>query len=834
MRFGLVIMFAAVLAGTGFSQEPGEWYQGKPIRNIVFEGLRHVDASEMEGITEPYIGRAFNDDVFWELQGQLYSLEYFDVISPTAVPADPLGTEVIIRFVVTERPIVSRITFVGNDTLRRAELMEAITLKVNDVVNQLKLRLDEMALVNKYLEKGFPDVRIRSESQANADSTMTVTFFITEGDRTTIEEFLFEGNRVFSDRALRGQLSLKTKGILNDGAFQEAKLVADRNAITQYYHDRGYIDAKVTDVVRNVRRDEKGNNSMAITFLIDEGRIYTFGGITFEGNRIFPTEQLEALIYSRTGDTVNARRVEADLQRIMNLYYENGYIFNTINPEETRNTGEGVLSFHITIVERGRAHIENIIVRGNKKTKDEVILREIPLEPGDVFSRTKVIDGIRNLYNLQFFSTNILPETPQGSTDSLMDLVINVEEQPTTDVQVGLTFSGSSDPDVVPISLMLKLSDRNFLGYGNMVGGELNVAPDAQTFALEYTQRWLFGLPLSGGFDFTLAHSQLSTAMDNLVPLFNGDEPYAYPDGFLSYEDYLAKSKLPPNEYRMAYEQWNVSLGFSTGYRFSTALGNLGLGGGVRTGLVRNSYDADLFRPFDYTLRERNNSWTPATSFSLSVSLDQRDIYYDPSTGYYGIQRMGYYGVLPGTIEREHYIRTDTKLEGFVTLFDIPVFDNFSFKAVFGVHTGLSFIFPQFGYATPLIEDANKLAVDGMFVGRGWSGQRLNRGLALWENWAEIRFPVVPGILALDLFFDGATKKETPQDFFATLTWDDMLYSFGGGLRFTIPQFPFRFSFAKRFKTENGQVQWQSGPIGRTNEPGSGIDFVISFALSTY
>jgi outer membrane protein insertion porin family len=122
-----------------------------------------------------------------------------------------------------------------------------------------------------------------------------------------------------------------------------------------------------------------------------------------------------------------------------------------------------------------------------------------------------------------------------------------------------------------------------------------------------------------------------------------------------------------------------------------------------------------------------------------------------------------------------------------------------------------------------------------MFVGRGWTDQRLNRGLALWENWAEIRLPVVPNILALDLFFDAAAVKETPQTFFTEFKLDDMRFSFGGGLRFAIPQFPFRFIFAKRFMFTNGVFTWIPGSIGgNSSNPASGIDFVISFALSTY
>jgi outer membrane protein insertion porin family len=128
--------------------------------------------------------------------------------------------------------------------------MEVVTLKVNDLVNQLKLRVDELALINKYLEKGYPDISIHSEAQTNRDESITVTFFVTEGEKISINAFQFDGNQIFSDRTLRGLLSLKAKGLLNDGAFQEAKLVADRRALAQYYHDRGYIDAQVTYAIQ--------------------------------------------------------------------------------------------------------------------------------------------------------------------------------------------------------------------------------------------------------------------------------------------------------------------------------------------------------------------------------------------------------------------------------------------------------------------------------------------------------------------------------------------------------------------------------------------------------
>jgi outer membrane protein insertion porin family len=836
------IVLCVYAAAGGFAQQREEWYQGKPIKDIVFTGLRHVKTSELEGLMEPYRGRPFDDLIFWEIQGKLYALEYFELISPSAVPADFTRNEVIIRFAVTERPTVSRINFIGNSGVRRNELLETVTIKVNDVVNQAKIHIDEQAIIEKYLEKGYPDIRVRSETQASGDSNIILSFYITEGEKISIDEFRFEGNSIFSNRTLRGQLSLKAKTLVNPGAFQEAKLIADRAAITQYYHDRGYIDAEVLDVTREINRDAKGNNRLILTFRIFEGRMYTFGGITFEGNEIFSTEQLSALVKSRPGETINARRVETDFQRIADLYFENGYIFNSIEREERKDPATGIVSYHIPIVERGRAHIENIIVRGNNKTRTNVILREIPLEPGDVFSKTKVMEALRNLMNLQYF-TAVVPETPPGSVDSLMDLVFVVEEQPTTDLQFGLTFSGSADPESLPISIMAKWNDRNFRGTGNQLGSDINASFETASLSVNYNQRWIFGMPLSGGFDFTTQWAKRLAAMNNSPPFFNGDETYAFPDGFSSYQEYFAASKLPAQEFLMDYRQWYLSLGFSTGYRWLTPAGNFSVGGGVRTGIVQNTYNNDIYRPFDPALREGNNKWTPKNSVWSTLSLDQRDLYYDPSSGYYLFERFGIYGIL-GNVEREHYLRSDSKVEYYFTLFNFPITEKWNFKTILALHSGLSFIFKQpgrdAGSPTPTVEEANKLSVDGMFIGRGWSSEYRVKGLTLWESWVELRFPIVQSLLAWDFFFDAA-GVETIQGYYfginnegqRNFTIENMRFSFGGGLRFTLPQFPFRFSLAKRFRVIDGDFTWEPGSLFKNaKNRASGIDPVISFAIT--
>ncbi|MDR2151090.1 MAG: outer membrane protein assembly factor BamA [Spirochaetaceae bacterium] len=834
------LLLVVVLSFPLSAQTNNNWSEGKTISKIVFTGLKNTKASELDGITAPYIGGAYSNAVGEEIVQRLFALGYFaDISAPRIEAASFDGTEITLRFTVVEYPAVSQIVFVGNSRITRSDLMEVILLKTDDIVNDMKLRIDEEAIRMKYLEKGFPGVHVRAEKKTGAQSGDVVTFYITEGEKIVIGAIQFEGVTVFPINTIKRLLSLKPKGLFNDGAFQEAKLLTDQRAILQYYRDRGYIDVEVLDVQRDTVKDEKGNTIMTVTFKIVEGKQYTFNGITFEGNRIFSTKQLSDLIHSKPGEIVNAQKLAEDFQRVADLYLENGYINNNMLQDEIRDTEQGTIAFKISIIEHSRAHIENIIVKGNKKTKTPVILREIPLEAGDIFSRTKVMDGLRNLYNLQYFS-EIIPDIQQGSADGLTNLVFTVEEQPTINLQFGLTFSGVINTGTLPISGLLELHDRNFLGSGNIFGGKANLAPDAQSFFVEYTHRWIFGLPLSLSFDFNVQHANKQAALDILAPYFNGDEAYAYPDGFNSYEDYYNAAKTPPDAYLMKYEQWYISLGMSTGYRFSTLLGNLGIGGGVRIGAILNEFDEALFRPFDPTLRNSRGAWTPANSLWTTVYLDQRDIAYDPSSGYYGVQRFGLYGILDN--EPEHYSISDSKLEFFHTLFPpIKIGESYEFKMVFGIHTGFSFILPQPWRTEISIENANKLAINGMFNARGWSGEYSLKGLALWENWAEIRIPIVPGILAGDFFFDMAEVHDTPKSLFqsfgsaATFT-ENLRFSYGFGIRFSMPQLPFRLSFAKRFKIVDGQVQWQRGTLfSSDSDPGwMGMDFVLSITLTSY
>ena len=500
------ILFLLFVTSTAFAQQNDEeWYLGKTIVDVKFTGLNTVSSTELSGLVREYISSEFTDSLYFEIQTRLYSLDYFEVIIGEAVKGDEESNTVILEFEVKERPVISSILFEGNQRIRRGELLDTILLKKGDMVNKTSIKLDETAILDLYLEKGFLDAVITGEERKDPEeNTSTLVYVVDEGTQTKINEILFIGNdKYVSDNTLKGLMTTKTQSIFNKGVFQENKLEEDKRAIVQYYHDRGYIDAEVYNVEKNIVKDEEKNiNFLKISLFIKEGEQYTYQGISLDGNKIYSDEELLEMVIQKEGKVYNESKFLLDFQRISDLYYENGYIFNTINKEELRDDQNREISFEITIVERDRAHIESIIIQGNEKTKDYIIYREIPLEVGDVFNKKKILQGLNNLYNTQYFSI-VEPQTFEGSAQGLMDLVINVEEGKTSDIIFGIAISGG---DGFPISGQVSWSDRNFLGYGQTLGVETKFSPESQDVSIKFSEPRLFGFRWSGGVDLTYRH----------------------------------------------------------------------------------------------------------------------------------------------------------------------------------------------------------------------------------------------------------------------------------------------------------------------------------------
>ena len=785
MRRRFLSLFLIVFCTFGaFSQEEdSDWFWGHPISKIEFEGLKIIKKSEITGVTSSFIGQDFTEEVYSEMLDKLNELDFFEDIEPYA-NHDKDPDKILLVFKVTEYPSVSKIEFTGNQKIRNGELRELIKSKPNEIYNENRVLIDERLIREHYIEKGYADSYVSHTTETTKDGVI-ITFKITEGRNTVISDIHMSGNTIVSERVLKGKISLKEVGFLKDGAFKSSSLEQDKKTIISYYNERGYIDANILDVkIESNDNDEKQRTDLSITFIIQEGAQYTYGGLEITGNQIFSTERLSSQMKLKEGSVFNSIKFEEGLSAITNIYYESGYMSNGFYPVPSKDIDRKEISYTLVIDERARSHVENVLVKGNNKTKDYVITREIPIESGDVFSRDKVISGLRNLYNLQYFS-NVLPDVQQGSEENLVDLVFSVEETSTIAMNLGMAFSGISDPNDIPVSLYFTISNTNLFGEGKSISASVNAAKKSQTIDFSYSQGWIGNLPIT----------------------FSESLSFSHTNGYTPVMMYQPNGIFDQYHYYVNYEGYSATLGSALGRRWTPRFTILSLAGGLNNTLTRYQFDENTFVPVDSGISMFANRVGLMNSFWTSFSMDDRDINYDPSKGWFASQKFTFYGLIP-KVEKEFFLSSETKLEGYVTLFDWALNEKNSIKGILAVYTGLTMLFP---INNSVISDSNKPYIDGMFTGRGWAELYRSadtKGKVLWNTQIEFRIPVVPGVVGVDFFNDAVVVKPEVNQLFNNLSINDFYFSMGPGIRFLMQQFPLHLLFTWRYQVQDGKIVW--------------------------
>jgi len=226
--------------------------------------------------------------------------------------------------------------------------------------------------------------------------------------------------------------------------FNERKYEDDKQKLIDYYNNNGFRDARITS--DTVIDDEDGNVSIKMN--IDEGHRYYFGNIQFKGNSKFPTETLTRVLNIKKGDVYNAELLQkrltqdADGGDISSLYYDDGYLFFSINPVEIAVENDSI-DLEIRINEGPQATIKNVIIEGNDKTNEHVIRRELRTFPGDKFSRSDLIRSQREIANLGFFDPQETKVEPiPNPVDGTVDIKYTVKEKSADQVELSAGWGG--------------------------------------------------------------------------------------------------------------------------------------------------------------------------------------------------------------------------------------------------------------------------------------------------------------------------------------------------------------------------------------------------------
>ncbi len=458
VKRNILLVFLFVICHKGFSQSDSLFLDGLKnpkkytIGGITIEGAENTDKNVVSLLS----GLAQGDEVtvpgdkISEAIKALWKQNIFEDIQ--IIQDKIIGNDIFLIIKVVERPRLSKFAFKGDVKKSDAdELRNKIRLLQGRVVTDYMVGTIKNTVKDHYLDKGYyfnkVDItQIRDTSKKIPFTILTIT--VTKGKKVRIQDVFINGNVVFKDWQLRRKLEDSKRrrwyNPFNSGKYLEDNLKKDLPAIAAKYNSKGYRDARVVkDTVYFV-----SDNRVAIDVTIDEGHKYYFGKFTWFGNSKYRSGQLDTILNIPAGSVYDQSKLEQKLfmnpngYDISSLYMDDGYLFFQVNPQES-NIHNDTIDFDILMYEGKQATINKVTVKGNDKTNDHVIYREIFTKPGQLFRRSDIIRTVRQLAQLGYFDPEkTVPLPMPNAADGTVDIEYTVEEKPSDQIELSGGWGG--------------------------------------------------------------------------------------------------------------------------------------------------------------------------------------------------------------------------------------------------------------------------------------------------------------------------------------------------------------------------------------------------------
>jgi outer membrane protein insertion porin family len=461
------------------------------VADIQIKGNRRIESEAIKAVLATKAGGPFSSIRLDEDLRAVWKMGYFDDVRVQTADS-PQGK--IITFVVKEKPTVREIQFVGNKAFESKDLRDQTGLKTFGVFQPAALKEAETKIVKLYHDKGYYDVKVKSEVMDLPSGDKGVKFTIEEGDKVFIESIRFSGNKSFEADELQDVMSTKEEGWLSwltdDNILDRSKLEQDREKINDFYYNHGYLNARVGEP-----QITRGKDGLIITFPVVEGDRFKVSALEVSGELLLPQPEMMKLLKTKVNDWFNRKQVREDLVSLHDLYADRGYAYVEVRPRVRENTADKTVSIVFEIRKGQKVYFERIIITGNTNTRDNVIRRILSVTEGSLFNSAALRRSNARLHSLGYFE-DVHISTSRGSTPDKMDLKINVKEKRTGSFSVG---GGYSTEDLV--MAMGSISESNLFGMGYRLQLRGTFGAKASRYTLSFTDPWLFDMPISAGFD---------------------------------------------------------------------------------------------------------------------------------------------------------------------------------------------------------------------------------------------------------------------------------------------------------------------------------------------
>lgn len=859
-------------------------YIGQKIQSISVEGNRNISASDVRDLLRMREGATLSKELINGDIKSLYSNGSFSHISMYAeeqgngvkirivVKERAKINEIDFRGLeeLNRQEITDAIPLKTDEVFTEQKLSESVAILIN--------KYREKGLFNAVIKAKVIENK--------EDFSVNVIFTVDEGEDIKIAKINLLGVRSIDPEDILSALELQEEGFISDGTFQEGTFEKDKDTILEYYKSRGYLDVELEEARWDIRWSnplDQEDRVIVVNYKIKENDQYFYAGYDIvwdekffhpqtengpPGDKaLFTKDHIESYFEytnSDTGSIFDNSKFQRDRGIINFLYSQQGYIFARVIPERTiiilnetslqekrmdprqiaakekeidyfnldrleeilkdnpEMAGKKFVHTKFVIAEGDKGYIENIIIKGNKKTLDKVIRREINIlvQEGDLFDSAKVQRAREFVFNLGFFKEVNVDARP-GSREGQMNLLIDVVEQPTGTISLGGGYG-----NLTGFSIFTEVSENNLNGTGQKLSGRVEFGPLRTAIEASWTEPWMFDVPWS------LTLSAFYSSRQVRVPsIFSTQQ---------SESSTFVRKALGPS-IGLGHRFW---INWGHYHRFSPIFSVA-------------SDPSSLVDDFVYL--QVDQGWQLRNIFTNGIYFDNRDNVFNTTKG----QRFEFSIDLVGSIlgGGDHYIRYYPKYSYYWSPLDFTFYNLIRknilrrWRVVFEHRVSMTFTqqtAPVYNSqdrdVNPYVEIDDRLFMGGYESLRGWLLNDPNFPAA-WDKGGshrvlygtELRVPVEPSLFWLVLFFDAGALYQDKEQFVIGDNTNELLtkaigesalvpenirlgyfrYSWGFGFRLQIPILPLRIYLAKRLLWDEDRYWFVDHP--RNN----GFEFVF-------
>ncbi len=492
----------ALLLAAGLALAPVGWlalpapaaaqslFTGDPIGDIQVEGTQRIEPETVRSYMAISPGDPFAADKIDKALKNLFATGLFADVNFRRE-----GNTLIVK--VVENPIINQIAFEGNDHIEDKDLTAEIQLKPRTVLTQSRVQSDVTRILDLYRRSGRFGATVEPKVINLDQNRVNLVFEIKEGKKTEVRRISFVGNKAFSDSDLRGEIVTQESAfyrfLSSNDTYDPDRLQVDREKLRAFYLSEGYIDFKVVSAVAELSPEQ---DAFYITFTVDEGERYKLGKVEIKTSlKDLDPKALRSLVQSAEGDWYDQDDVDRTVTALNDALGSLGYAFVDIQPRLDRDPKKKIVNVTYDINEGPKVYVERIDIKGNVRTLDKVIRREFRLAEGDAFNTAKLRRTRTRLQNLGFFSNIDIKNVPGSAPDKTV-IEVNVEEQSTGELSLGVGYSTVDGP-----LGLAGIRERNLLGKGQDLALNGSLSGVRSQLQLSFTEPYFMDHPIAVGFD---------------------------------------------------------------------------------------------------------------------------------------------------------------------------------------------------------------------------------------------------------------------------------------------------------------------------------------------